>query len=742
MEKAMEKRYSKAEIAMHAVSACILLVSISFSIFLFQPVFTRTIKSVKDFGVSIAYYFTELFGFEGVIRPTINDISTGDAVEVLPRDPSEFQAKLRIFWDKLFSWPNCKAFLAKTALILYNVLNVVTQLSLIFVIIILIRKVINARRQPVNNYDEDTHALRIYKKIEAVTWEKLKACMQSYVDFLRGQRRYVQGFIAIWAYNLNAITIVMEIVAYIFYFSISFDFLHLFTLIANVAIDLTVAIDFLPWWIWGIGGCVLFQRWRKKVGTDRLRRFEIKNREFLENHPGALFLTGKQRAKKTTIITDMALSQEQIFRDSALDGMMKRDKQFPFFPWINVDVTLRNGQAVHGLPTLERCRKLIKILRLHFKYQDRYQNTEIFNMLKIRYGYDFDDFIFGYDYERYGLYYNDGLTMVGIFDAIEGYLQQCFIYTAPTSLIFGNYSTRTDLVWEDYGNLPRYDGDFFTRNPQDLENISKFSHIYDYDSGRLGTLMDAANAQKDGFECGVVSLAEIAKERGNQKTNVGKSVKDKECNTANDGYEINVKMQGHASTIDNYTYFRIFYDDQRPDSLGADNKDLCDVVMIKDARQKKVVLPFYGIEMLLGWIAGKLHDNAYMEKRVMRGDNTLPMYLLRKMTAPLFHHVERMTNNYTVYVAKLKVWDAMTEEILNDLDKYYISVKKTYAGRFATDSIKDFYSKKAARSKMGLNDYPTFAGVRMTVDEMNQMHSHFYLTLNKVFGVKASEKVK
>ena len=40
-------------------------------------------------------------------------------------------------------------------------------------------------------------------------------------------------------------------------------------------------------------------------------------------------------------------------------------------------------------------------------------------------------------------------------------------------------------------------------------------------------------------------------------------------------------MRGHAATVDNYTFFRMFMDDQRPDSLGADNKQLCDTVMIK-----------------------------------------------------------------------------------------------------------------------------------------------------------------
>lgn len=79
--------------------------------------------------------------------------------------------------------------------------------------------------------------------------------------------------------------------------------------------DLTVAINFLPWWSWAVVGFLIFDAIRKNIGTQRLRGYEARNQDFLESYPGALFVVGKQRAKKTTMITDMALSQEAIFRE-------------------------------------------------------------------------------------------------------------------------------------------------------------------------------------------------------------------------------------------------------------------------------------------------------------------------------------------------------------------------------------------------------------------------------------------
>lgn len=318
----------------HIVSAAVLVGSLLFSVFYFRAVFFRTIQAFKDFGLSVAYYFTELSGFEGLITPTVGEIPN-NATEVLPFQPSEFITGLKAYGKALISKENAEAFFLG---LLKGLSTFAKAAILILPLLILLWLLIkNAYRQPNNNYNVDTKPLRLYKKIEATTWGKCKVFFKSYADFLNERRGYILAAGLIWSYNLNAVTIVMEFVAFVFYFAVSFDVLGIFTQIAKLAMDLTVAINFLPWFVWVVVGFLIFDAIRKNIGTQRLRGYEARDRDFLESHPGALFVVGKQRAKKTTTITSMALSQAAIFREKAREKLRERDLQFPFFPWIYLE---------------------------------------------------------------------------------------------------------------------------------------------------------------------------------------------------------------------------------------------------------------------------------------------------------------------------------------------------------------------------------------------------------------------
>ncbi|MFR1983457.1 MAG: hypothetical protein ACLS4Z_06770 [Christensenellaceae bacterium] len=110
----------------------------------------------------------------------------------------------------------------------------------------------------------------MYKKIETATWGRCKAFFKNYAGFLNEHRIYILAAGLIWSYNLNAVTIVMEFFAFVFYFAVSFDALGIFTQIAKLAMDLTVAINFLPWWSWAVVGFLIFDAIRKNIGTQRL----------------------------------------------------------------------------------------------------------------------------------------------------------------------------------------------------------------------------------------------------------------------------------------------------------------------------------------------------------------------------------------------------------------------------------------------------------------------------------------
>ncbi len=716
----------------HAVSVLILVASLLFSVFYFTSVLARTVATGKEFGVSVAYMFTEPFGMKGRFTPTVNNIPA-NAVEVLPFEPAEFLANLKEFGRLLITWSNLKYFLYSALVVVAIVISYGAPLVLI---IIAIKSLLKFKPKTVNNdYNKDTKPLQIFKQIESATWIPLRSFIKRYVEFVRERKTYWILACIVWAYNLNLFTIALEIVAYLCYLVISWDFLHVLTLIAKVAMDLTVALDFIPVIVWIVIAWCIFEKIRRNIGLNILREYEFKNRSFLQSMAGSIYIIGKQRSKKTTIVADMTRTQELIFRDQALEDMRAIAMQFPHFPWINLENSFKIGKSMGVLITEARCRLFIKTVRRYFedfelnrkrKHTEAIRKGILRHKLRDVYGYSFKDFIFEYDYKRYGIEHNDGLVMVNIFDAISDYIQLYWIYTLKTSLAISNFPIRRDVIWTDLGNFPIYDGDFFDRRPEELAQISDYSHVLDWNSLRLGRITDDNDPLKDGLEVYIMSVMEFAKERGNQRTNAGKKIDADECNVRNDGYEEGDKMKGHSGTIHYYDYTRKITDDQRAGSLSSDNRELCNELLVQDGSKQKNVYPLLWIDDLVYRFCKKIYDKYDLDHRVRRGDNTLWGYLLKKLFTPILHRQERLQNEFRVYPVSLRVSNGQTNEIVNKRATYYVMSKKAHSGVFATDGIKDFFNEKALRSDYGLDDFPTFQSVRMTTDEMQMMNSFFY----------------
>ncbi len=739
----MEERIDRGKwirMTLHVLSAAILACSLLFSFFHFKGVFFRVTQAIEDCIRAAAYFIGKPFNIDFLsnVRQTVNDVPES-AIEILPFDPAILKGKFKLYFKVLFSKENLLDF----SWFLFSVFGTVIKLfAPVLLLLYLIKKRVLAVAKKLHpeGRNEDTVYLKWFKICERATWRHFKEGCIIYVCFLKEHKAYIIAFLAIWTYNLNLFTIAIEAIAFAMHLITSLNGETIFVQIAKLAMDGSVAISFLPPWAIGILVWLAFDYIRTKTGMVLLWNMEEYDEAFLKEHPGALYVIARQRMKKTTTITAMARTEERVHREHALEDMLRCEKNFPFFPWINVDHLYKVGMEKDIIHVIAQYEPLIKRLRLHFKYRHRYETKErkflkdfLFYWYKKKCGYDFNDFIFGYEHKYYPTKYNNGLVMVDVFEAVQDYIEQLHIYAAPTPLIFGNYSIRTDIQFDRSKVFPKMDANYFSRRPQDLYAVSQYCHISDQDAQRLGKLIDENNPYKDGFEVGIEAMTEYAKERGNQLTNRGVSAEDEDANVKNDNYEMNVKMQTHGATIANYTYVRRFMDDHRAGSLGADNRDLCTVVYIKKCGPRKCVLPFSGIEKTLGWVAGKLYDKAHLEEKYNHADHTLTMYLMRKIFTPIFHYVDRRLSTFSYCVLKLKVTDGADSELL-DGDKFYIIEKKDYAGAFATDTFKDYYRKKARRSKYGLNDFPQYKGRRMTTEEMDKVHSYLFKRMNEVFS--------
>lgn len=332
--------------------------------------------------------------------------------------------------------------------------------------------------------------------------------------------------------------------------------------------------------------------------------------------------------------------------------------------------------------------------------------------------------LFNYDYEKYGLNYNDKLRVYDIWEVIETYAKLYFIYVIQSSLLIANYSIRVDNVLSDLGNFPLWHSDFFKSDSRLIDSYSRHSHILDFDTLRLGKKVIENNDKADGFEFGVIVITEVGKERGNNLELQEKKKNAAEANQKNDLFNSCLKMIRHSATVDKFPFVRIITDEQRPESWGADARDLCEIVHIKESGDTCLAMPFFSLaELLYGWLFGKF-TNLYYQYRYVRSDNTLFMYLLKAFTAKIHHYYTSIYNRFgycTLYVQT----ESGTQDGQLSNNKYFLMTKKIYSKRFSTDCFSDFFTEKALRSPVGLDDIKEYAAEKATFAELAEQNSYF-----------------
>ena len=311
-----------------------------------------------------------------------------------------------------------------------------------------------------------------------------------------------------------------------------------------------------------------------------------------------------------------------------------------------------------------------------------------------------------------------------MWEIIETYAQLYFIYIIQSSLLIANYSVRVDGVLADLGNFPLWNADFFKRDSRLLESYSRHAHILDFDSLRLGRKVIETNVNANNFEFGVVIITEVGKERGNSLELSEKKKKDETTNQKNDLFNSWLKMVRHSATVDNFPFVRVITDEQRPESWGADARDLCEIVHIRESGETCLAMPFFSLaELLYSWLFGKF-AGLYYQYRFVRSDNTLPMYLLKAATAKIHHYYTRIYNRFGYCRLRVQV-ESGTQDGTLDENKYYLMSKKIYSKRFSTDCFSDFFTEKALRSPVGIDDLAEYATEKATFAELGAQNSYF-----------------
>lgn len=698
----------------HIICAVITLAFIAIGLFRFFDCIGRLAEGGRDLGISVAYYFCELFRIPHSITPTVNEYPNYDLINnpfgsfapsvFLPESWEGFKVKWDEYWQVFITRENVSgyfSFLSNSLYILCIVILVVVPLVLILVLVL--RRFL---RQENNDYGKDTKPLKVFKFISKYIYRPAKAWLISFFGFVREHKAYWLIWLCLWGLYFNLFTVLLEFIAFYLYFAVSFDFASIYRQVYKLVCDLWVPFNFLPLWVWAILALILLNIWRRKIGYARLRHNEMKNRGFINARPIVSMTCGTMGKKKTTMISDMALSMEVMLKDKAFEKLLEEDLKFPYFPWINLEMALRRAMEYHHVYNLATVEAYM------------HKKRRRWNKSRCR------ERIFNYDYELYGLTYDDKQKITGIWEVLETYAKLYFIYVIQSSLIISNYSVRTDTLISDIGNFPLWNTDFFERDSRLIDSFSRHAHIIDFDALRLGKKVIENNPLADSFEFGVILITEVGKERKNalELKEIKANVKD--SNQKNDGFNDWLKMIRHSATVANYPFVKVITDEQRPESWGADARDLCEIVHIKESGELRLAMPFFFIaELLYSFILGRF-VNAYYKYRYMRGDNTLSMHILKTFAAKIQHYYTGVYNTFGYCTLTVQV-ESGTQDGELSAHKYYLANKKIYAKRFSTDCFSDFFTEKALRSPVGIDDLREYATEKATVGELQRQNSYF-----------------
>lgn len=696
----------------HYICIGLTIIFLLLAIFYFKYAYIRIFESLKDLYTSFIYYINELFELELHGKITINEFSKTPFKMPfnLPNTWEEFKILWSNYWKLWATADNFKAYINWVSTLLYNLSKYIILLMPLFVLLIIY---INRQTKINNDYNKDSKPLKQFKKFEKKVYLPIKLWILDFIHFMKKNSIYAKIWAFIWAYNFNFIAIFIELIAYYLFFIASFKLSTLYIQVLKLLIDLSVVIEFIPPFIWCMIILTIIDLIRRNIGYSRLNHMEYKDRGFINERPIVLMLCGTMGKKKTTIITDIALSQEIMLRDKAFEMILETDLKFPFFPWINLENSLKQAIDNHSVYNLATCRRFARSKMLKFIKKPSKRN------------------IFFYDFTRYNMTYDDKLKVVDIWEAIENYCQLYFVYIIQSSLIISNYSIRTDNILEDLGNFPLWNSDLFKRDSKMIEAYSRHAHILDFDSLRLGKKVLKDNPRADSFEFGVINITEIGKERGNNLELQQVKKNDNDTNQKNDLFNSWLKMVRHSATIDNFPFVKIITDEQRPESWGADARHLLEIVHIDECSKMKLAMPLFAIEdFIIQIIVGKFTDK-YYKHRFERADNTLFMYLYHGLASVLNNYQKRVYNTFGYYKLKVLVEKGTQDEQSKDYN-YYLMSKKIYSKRFSTDCFSDFFNEKALRSKIGINDLIEFKTEKATFDEMLQENSYFFNDLTKL----------
>ena len=209
------------------LSAAFSLASAAAGFFVFSKAFYRCGEALADLWQSIVYYFLFVIGAGEQPLPSVTRYSNVLGLWFwLPETWEEFQALIDTYCNLLFDAENWNYFVYLLGLWIERI----SQGLLLALPVLLILYVVAVRiyKTPNNDYDRDTKPLQFFKLVSRRVYEPIKRFVLGFVEFLRERGWLWKLWVALWAINMNLVSIIVGFFAFYFYFAVSCDIGNLF----------------------------------------------------------------------------------------------------------------------------------------------------------------------------------------------------------------------------------------------------------------------------------------------------------------------------------------------------------------------------------------------------------------------------------------------------------------------------------------------------------------------------------
>ena len=699
--------------------------------FIFHNALPRLAESIRDLINAVIYYVAGLiYRDANPITATVMQMPSWEfaperfePLKLFPWTLEEFKVLWGEYWQLFITWDNVEDYFTALSDLLWYISLVLPVILLVFLLLYLtLQRYISTQN---NDHGKESKPLQLWKRFSIRYVYPVKEWFKNFGAFLSENEKYTKLWGALWLLYFNVITIVIEVIAFLLCFCVSYNFLGIYTQLLKLMIYLAPMVRFIPGPVWLCIGIWVLNEVCRSQAYATLYHNENKNRGYVNDRGLVTIVYGNMGVGKTLQLTSLALTYESNLRDDALEIIQECALMFPSFPWDLFREEMKARIEAHELVDVPSIRNWVTSLRETFEWMEDHDcSTYYYKNIRSKCGL-FDP-TFGYDFVHYPTTYNNALTIERLFSVVEDYACAFFIYAIQTSLIISNYAIRSDGIKQDVGNFPVWDYDFFKRDPVLMDEYSRFSHILDFDMLRFGKRMIEENPNRFAFGFGVYVISEIDKERKNQLELKETKIKDDECNQRNDLFNSFIKMSRHAVVIRNRVFLKFFVDLQRPEDWGAGGRDVGELNFIEGKEELIPALPFFSPFWLcegLFKLFKRKYDEITLSYDFNRADRTLFMHFLSSMVSKIDNHYRKVNNTFGVQKVNFELESGRMDGKVKKHD-YYRMPKKDFSGRYSTNCLYALFIGDEP-NLVSIADLAEYGGIMATPEELTLQNSHF-----------------